>query len=77
MNIFIGALVFVILPITLIIFIGIFFKKHALKNSKSTNLSDQLKEFKEQYPGWKGRSVLYGFWILFFSVLLLRAINSI
>jgi hypothetical protein len=75
MDIFIGSLVFVILPITLVVFIGLFFKKHSIKNSKSTNAFDLVKEFKVQYGGVKGGLVLYGFGILFVVVLVLRVFN--
>jgi hypothetical protein len=75
MDIFIGSLVFVVLPIALIVFIGWFFKKHPIKNSKSTNAFDLVKEFKVQYGGVKGGLVLYGFGILFAAILVLRVFN--
>jgi hypothetical protein len=75
MDIFIGSLVFVILPIALIVFIGLFFKKHPIKNSKSTNAFDLVKEFKVQFGGVKGVLVLYGFGVLFVAVIVLRVFN--
>jgi hypothetical protein len=75
MDIFIGSLVFVILPMALVVFVGLFFKKHPIKNSKSTNTFDLVKEFKVQYGGVKGGLVLYGFGIFFVAVLMLRVFN--
>ena len=75
MNLFFGLLFIVVLPIAFIIFIGLFFQRNSVKNSKAKNLFDALKEYKEQYKGSKGNAVFYGIYFLFALALIIRFTN--
>lgn len=53
----------VVLPISLCILIGWFFKEYPQKTSPvadgKTNLFAQLDQYAKDYPGWLGKSVKY------------------